>query len=101
MNSKQATVVALEWRRTDELRPHEHTQLPPLSALACAALEADIGKRRQLVWEVERKLAEERARPVIFFTRVATCRQPHLKGLTLMVNSLYNANRREDWWLDK
>src|SRR5437763_1378383 len=63
--------------------------------------EADIGKRRQLVWEVERKLAEERARPVIFFTRVATCRQPHLKGLTLMVNSLFNGWRFEDVWVDK
>jgi N6-adenosine-specific RNA methylase IME4 len=45
VNSKRATVAALEWRRTEELRPHEHTQLPPLSALARAALEADIGKR--------------------------------------------------------
>jgi peptide/nickel transport system substrate-binding protein len=63
--------------------------------------EADIGKRRQLVWEIERKLAEERARPVIFFTRVATCRQPHLTGLTLMVNSLFNGWRFEDVWLDK
>jgi len=45
VNGKQATVVALEWRRTGELRPHQHTELPPLSTLARAALEADIGKR--------------------------------------------------------
>jgi peptide/nickel transport system substrate-binding protein len=63
--------------------------------------ETDVGKRRQLVWEVERKLAEERARPVIFFTRGATCRQPQLKNLTLMVNSLFNGWRFEDVWLDR
>jgi peptide/nickel transport system substrate-binding protein len=63
--------------------------------------EADIGKRRQLVWEVERRLTEERARPVIFFTRVATCRQSAVKGLTMMVNSLFNGWRFEDVWLDK
>ena len=63
--------------------------------------EADLGKRRQLVWEVERRLAEERARPVIFFTRVATCRQPYVKNVTMMVNSLFNGWRFEDVWLDK
>ena len=63
--------------------------------------ETDIGKRRQLVWEIERRLAEERARPVIFFTRVATCRQPYVQGLTLMVNSLFNGWRLEDLWLDR
>jgi len=63
--------------------------------------ETDIGKRRQLVWEIERRLAEERARPVIFFTRVATCRQPYVQGLTLMVNSLFNGWRMEGIWLDK
>jgi hypothetical protein len=26
---------------------------------------------------------------------------PHVKGLTLMVNSIFNGNRREDIWLDK
>ncbi len=45
MSAERATLVALEWRRTHELRPHEHTELPPLSALARAALAADIGKR--------------------------------------------------------
>jgi N6-adenosine-specific RNA methylase IME4 len=45
VSAKPAKAIALQWRRTDQLRPHEHTQLPPLSALARAALEADIGKR--------------------------------------------------------
>ena len=45
MSAKPAKAIALEWRRTDQLRPHEHTELPPLSALAGAALETDIGIR--------------------------------------------------------
>ena len=27
--------------------------------------------------------------------------EPYVKGLTLMVNSIFNGNRREDIWLDK
>jgi peptide/nickel transport system substrate-binding protein len=62
--------------------------------------EADPEKRKQLVWEVERKLAEDVARPIIFYDRRATCWQPRVKGLTLMVNSLFNGWRMEDVWLD-
>jgi peptide/nickel transport system substrate-binding protein len=32
---------------------------------------------------------------------MGTCWQPYVKGLTLMVNSIYAGNRREDIWLDK
>ena len=34
-------------------------------------------------------------------TRAATCWQPYVKNVTLMVNSIYNGWRMEDWWLDK
>ena len=54
-----------------------------------------------MVWQIERKLIEDDARPVIFFPRGATCRRPELKGLTIMVNSIYNGSRFEDLWLDK
>jgi peptide/nickel transport system substrate-binding protein len=57
-------------------------------------------KRRQLVWEIERKLAEDNVRPVIFYARQASCWQPRVKSLTLMVNSIYNGSRFEDLWLD-
>jgi peptide/nickel transport system substrate-binding protein len=57
-------------------------------------------KRKQLVWEIERRLVEEDARPVIFFPRGAVCRQPQLKGFSLMVNSIYNGQRFEDLWFD-
>ena len=63
--------------------------------------EPDIEKRRQLVWEIERKLVEDVARPVIFYPRGGTCRKPELKGLTIMVNSIYNGWRMEDVWLDR
>ena len=62
--------------------------------------EADPGKRKQLVWEIERKLAEDGARPIMFYDRRATCWQPRVKGLTIMVNSIANSARMEDIWLD-
>jgi peptide/nickel transport system substrate-binding protein len=63
--------------------------------------EADVNKRKQLVWQIERRLAEEGARPIIFYPRGGTCSQPYVKGLTTMVNSIYNGYRMEDVWLDR
>jgi peptide/nickel transport system substrate-binding protein len=60
------------------------------------SIETNRDKRRQLVWEIEQKLAEDSVRPVIFYARQATCWQPRVKGMTLMVNSIYNGNRFED-----
>jgi peptide/nickel transport system substrate-binding protein len=65
------------------------------------SMEANPEKRKALVWEIERKLVEDVARPVIFYPRGATCRKPELKGLTIMVNSIYNGWRMEDAWLDR
>jgi peptide/nickel transport system substrate-binding protein len=65
------------------------------------SIEGDPGRRKQLVWAIERKLAEESARPIIFYSRGGTCWQPYVKGVTIMVNSVFNGNRREDVWLDK
>src|SRR5215471_18920602 len=63
--------------------------------------ESDVEKRKHMVWAVEKKLADDDARPILFYNRVATCWNPQVKGLTLMVNSIYNGNRFEDLWLDK
>jgi peptide/nickel transport system substrate-binding protein len=63
--------------------------------------EADREKRKKLVWEIEKRLAEDGARPVIFYPRQATCRHPQVKGMTMMVNSIYNGYRFEDLWLDR
>ena len=49
----------------------------------------------------QRKLAEDGARPIIYYGRGATCWQPRVKGLTVMVNSIFNGWRMEDVWLDK
>ena len=63
--------------------------------------ETDVAKRKQLVWEVERRLAEDLARPIISYARAATCWHPHVKGFVLHANSIYNNWRFEDLWLDK
>jgi len=65
------------------------------------SMEPDRNKRKQLVWEIERKLAEDDARPIIYYLRGATCWHPHVKGLTIMVNSIFNGSRFDDLWLDK
>jgi peptide/nickel transport system substrate-binding protein len=62
--------------------------------------ETDREKRRQLVWDIDTRLQEEGARPVIFHTRGATCWHPRVRGLTTMVNSMYNGWRLEDVWLE-
>jgi peptide/nickel transport system substrate-binding protein len=64
------------------------------------SMEADPEKRRKLVWEVERRLAEDASRPVLLYSRFATCMQPRLKGLTTMTNSRFNGWRMEDVWLE-
>jgi len=63
--------------------------------------ELDVEKRKQIVWAIERKLAEDLARPIIQYQRAATCWQPHVKGFVLHRNSIYNDWRYEDVWLDK
>jgi hypothetical protein len=57
--------------------------------------------RRKLVWEIERKLAEDGGRPGIYYARTGYCSYPYVKNLTIMVNSNYNGWRFEDVWLDR
>ncbi len=63
--------------------------------------EADVEKRKKLVWEIDKKLQEDAARPVIFHARAATCFHPWVKNLTTMANSSYNGFRYENVWLEK
>jgi len=65
------------------------------------SMEFDQKKRKELVWAIERKLAEDAARPILWHNRTGTCWHPYVKGYTLMVNSVYNGWRMEDVWLDK
>jgi len=63
--------------------------------------ETDLDKRKKLVWEIDKKLQDDVARPIIYHGRTGTCWQPYVKGVTVMVNSSYNGYRYEDVWLDK
>lgn len=63
--------------------------------------EPDQAKRKQLVWEIDRKLQEDGARPIIFHSRTVTCWHPRVRNMTIMVNSVYNGWRFDDVWLDK
>ena len=65
------------------------------------SLEPIADKRRTLVAQIEKKLAEAAIRPVLFYPVGASCMQPYVKGLTIMVNSIYNGWRMEDVWLDR
>ncbi|MDP1841628.1 MAG: ABC transporter substrate-binding protein, partial [Reyranella sp.] len=63
--------------------------------------ERDIEKRKKLVWEIEKKLIEDGARPVINQNVANTCWTPAVKGVVLQQNSIYNSWRFEDIWLDR
>lgn len=63
--------------------------------------ERDPEKRKKIVWDIDRKLLEDGARPVIMWNASASCWHPYVKGFRPMVNSLYNGARFEQVWLDK
>ncbi len=63
--------------------------------------EVDLEKRRKIVWDIERILAEEIARPIIYHNRSGTCWQPHVKGFVRGENSIYNNWRFDRLWLEK
>jgi peptide/nickel transport system substrate-binding protein len=63
--------------------------------------ETNTEERREMVWQIERKLAEDGARPIIFYNRFAYCWQPRVRNWTMMANSIINNFRMEDVWVDK
>lgn len=63
--------------------------------------ETDLAKRRKLVWEIDRRLQEDLARPIIMHNRGATCWSAKVNNIVPMVNSIYNASRLEDVWIAK
>jgi peptide/nickel transport system substrate-binding protein len=65
------------------------------------SMERDQEKRRQMVWDIERRLTEDNAKPLVYFNRGGICWDPSVKGLTVMVNSIYNGWRMDDIWLDR
>ena len=53
------------------------------------------------MWEIERRLAQDDARPILFYQRAANCARSELHGLTTMANSIYNQSRFDDLWLER
>ena len=64
------------------------------------SVETNHDKRRKLVWEIDRRLQEDAARPMVYHYRLGTCWYPRVHGITVMVNSIFNSWRLEDAWLD-
>ena len=69
--------------------------------LAAQSSELDREKRRKMVWDIERLLVEDAARPIILHSSAGNCWQPHVKNFRPHDNSQYNNLRFEDVWLDK
>ena len=65
------------------------------------SMMVDQEARKKIVWEIDQKLQEDAARPIIYHDQAYNCWQPHVKGYVSHVNSLYNGWRMEDVWLDK
>ena len=63
--------------------------------------ETDLAKRKKLVNEIDEKIQNDIARPILFHARTGTCWKPYVKNMTVMNNSVYNGYRYEDVWLDK
>jgi peptide/nickel transport system substrate-binding protein len=61
----------------------------------------DVEQRKKLVWDIDKKLQEDVARPILMHARSGTCWKPFVKNMTIMTNSSYNGYRYEDVWLDK
>ena len=65
------------------------------------SMEQNQDRRREIVWEIERRLLEDDAKPLIQFNRGGVCWDPAVKGLTINTNSIYNGWRMEDVWLNR
>jgi peptide/nickel transport system substrate-binding protein len=63
--------------------------------------EMDRDKRKTIVWEIEKFLVEDTARPVIQFVVAGNCWQSYVKNYVPHDNSQYNYVRYEEVWLDR
>jgi peptide/nickel transport system substrate-binding protein len=67
--------------------------------IARQSVEPDQEKRKQIAWEVDRKLTQDAVRPMIYYLRGGTCWRPEVRNMTIMVNSIFNGWRMEDVWI--
>ena len=66
-----------------------------------ARAETPEDRQKKALETLRQRVAEENARPIIFYQPGGTCLRPYVKGITLMVNSVFNSWRLEDVWLNK
>ena len=69
--------------------------------LSAQSRELDREQRKKIVWEIERLLVDDAARPIIISGVAANCWQPYVRNYTPHDNSQYNTLRFEEVWLDK
>jgi peptide/nickel transport system substrate-binding protein len=69
--------------------------------LSAQSRELDKEKRRKIVWDIERLLIDDAARPNIISNVAVNCWQPYVRNYIPHDNSQYNNLRFEDVWLDK
>src|SRR2546427_593725 len=62
--------------------------------------ELDHAKRLKLVWEIQRRLDAEVARPMLSWRKEYFVQWPHVRNL-VPHNSLYNYGRMQEVWLDR
>jgi len=62
--------------------------------------ELDRAKRLKIVWEIQRKIESDVARPMLSWRKEYFAHWPYVKNLVAH-NSLYNYGRMQDVWLDK
>jgi peptide/nickel transport system substrate-binding protein len=62
--------------------------------------ELDRAKRLKLVWEIQRKLESDVARPMLGWRKEYFTQWPYVKNL-VPHNALYNYGRMQEVWLDK
>ena len=62
--------------------------------------ELDRDKRQKLVWQIQKQLESDVARPMLGWRKEYFTQWPHVKNL-VSHHSLYNWGRMQDVWLDK
>jgi peptide/nickel transport system substrate-binding protein len=65
------------------------------------SMMTDYEQRRQVVWQIDKALQEDGARPLIYHSQGGTCWQPAVKGIRLASNTIYNHWRFDEVWLDR
>ena len=63
------------------------------------SMTLDREARLRLVREIDIQLQRDVARPILYQSGGATCRYPHVHGIRLARNSIYNHWRLEDAWM--